>query len=52
MLPINDLFETIQGEAYKAGTPSLFVHLRACPVRCPWCDTQHIGSPIQSGGHR
>lgn len=41
MLPINEIFETIQGEACKAGTPSVFVRLQACPVRCPWCDTKH-----------
>lgn len=41
MLPINEIFETIQGEARKAGTPSVFVRLQACPVRCPWCDTKH-----------
>lgn len=41
MLAINEIFETIQGEACKAGTPSVFVRLQACPVRCPWCDTKH-----------
>lgn len=41
MLPINEIFETIQGEACKAGTPSVFVRLQTCPVRCPWCDTKH-----------
>lgn len=33
MLPINEIFETIQGEACKAGTPSVFVRFQACPVR-------------------
>lgn len=41
MLPINEMFETIQGEACKAGTPSVFVRFQTCPVRCPWCDTKH-----------
>jgi 7-carboxy-7-deazaguanine synthase len=41
VLPINEIFETIQGEACKAGTPSVFVRLQGCPVRCPWCDTKH-----------
>jgi 7-carboxy-7-deazaguanine synthase len=41
MLPINELFETVQGEATFTGTPSIFVRLQSCPVGCPWCDTKH-----------
>ncbi|KRQ03851.1 7-carboxy-7-deazaguanine synthase QueE [Bradyrhizobium manausense] len=41
MLPVNEIFETIQGEACKSGTPSVFLRLQACPVRCPWCDSKH-----------
>ncbi|ARU05656.1 7-carboxy-7-deazaguanine synthase QueE [Comamonas serinivorans] len=41
MLPINEVFETIQGEACMTGTPSVFLRLQACPVGCPWCDTKH-----------
>lgn len=41
MLPINEIFDTIQGEAYWTGTPSTFVRLQGCPVGCPWCDTKH-----------
>jgi 7-carboxy-7-deazaguanine synthase len=40
-LPINELFETIQGEATHAGRPSVFIRLQGCPVGCPWCDTKH-----------
>jgi 7-carboxy-7-deazaguanine synthase len=40
-LPINEIFETIQGEATWTGTPSIFVRLQGCPVGCPWCDTKH-----------
>lgn len=38
---INEIFETLQGEATFTGTPSIFVRLQGCPVGCPWCDTQH-----------
>lgn len=41
MLPVNEIFETIQGEASYTGTPSVFLRLQGCPVGCPWCDTKH-----------
>lgn len=40
-LPVNEVFETIQGEASFTGTPSVFVRLQGCPIGCPWCDTKH-----------
>jgi 7-carboxy-7-deazaguanine synthase len=39
--PINEIFQTIQGEGYFSGTPALFIRLQGCPVGCSWCDTQH-----------
>lgn len=41
MLPVNEIFESIQGEATFTGTPSLFIRLQGCPVGCGWCDTKH-----------
>lgn len=41
MLPINEIFSSIQGEGYFTGTPAVFVRLQFCPVGCPWCDTKH-----------
>lgn len=41
MLPLNELFETVQGEATYTGMPSVFVRLQGCDVGCPWCDTKH-----------
>src|SRR4051794_25490444 len=38
---VNEVFESIQGEARHAGTPSVFVRLQGCAVGCPWCDTKH-----------
>lgn len=38
---VNEVFQTIQGEASFTGTPSVFVRLQGCPVGCPWCDTKH-----------
>lgn len=40
-LPINEVFDTIQGEAYWTGMPSTFIRLQGCDVGCPWCDTKH-----------
>lgn len=39
--PINEIFESIQGEGSFTGVPSIFIRLQGCPVGCPWCDTQH-----------
>ena len=39
--PVNEVFQTIQGEGRFTGTPSVFLRLQGCPVGCPWCDTQH-----------
>lgn len=41
LYPVNEIFETIQGEGVYTGVPAIFVRLQGCPVGCPWCDTQH-----------
>lgn len=40
-LPVNEIFDTVQGEAFWTGTPALFIRLQGCDVGCPWCDTKH-----------
>ena len=40
MLPLSELFDTLQGEATWAGTPSTFVRLQGCDVGCAFCDTK------------
>lgn len=40
-LPVNEVFDTIQGEASFTGTPAVFIRLQGCAVGCPWCDTRH-----------
>lgn len=42
--PVNEIFQTLQGEATFTGTPSVFVRLQGCDVGCPWCDTKHTWS--------
>lgn len=41
LYPINEVFQTIQGEGIYTGVPAIFIRLQGCPVGCPWCDTQH-----------
>lgn len=39
--PINEIFQTLQGEGVFTGVPAIFVRLQCCPVGCSWCDTKH-----------
>ena len=39
--PLNELFQTLQGEGYFTGVPAIFIRLQGCPVGCSWCDTKH-----------
>lgn len=40
-LRVSEIFFSIQGEASRAGLPTVFVRLTGCPLRCTWCDTEH-----------
>ena len=40
-LPIAEAFTSIQGEGKRTGTPSFFIRLSGCNLRCTWCDTPH-----------
>ncbi len=37
-LSVNEIYSSIQGEGLLVGTPSLFIRLQGCNLRCPWCD--------------
>lgn len=47
--PINEMFQTLQGEGYFTGVPAIFIRLQGCPVGCAWCDTKHTWEKRGSG---
>ncbi len=36
---LNECYASIQGESSLVGTPTVFVRLYACNLRCAWCDS-------------
>ena len=43
ILQIKEIFHSLQGEGPFVGTPSIFIRLSGCNLRCPWCDTNFEG---------
>ena len=39
--PLNEIFESIQGEGKYVGARQLFIRLSGCPLSCYYCDTDH-----------
>ncbi len=40
-LRVAEIFASIQGEGRWAGTPSTFIRVSGCNLRCSWCDTPY-----------
>lgn len=41
-MKINEIFYSVQGEGFHAGTPAVFIRFSGCNLKCPFCDTNHF----------
>ncbi|MBC1889021.1 7-carboxy-7-deazaguanine synthase QueE [Listeria booriae] len=46
---IVEIFETMQGEGYNTGMPSVFIRFGRCNLDCPWCDTNYNEFVMMTG---
>jgi len=54
LLPVSEIFLSVQGEGIYVGTPSVFLRTYYCNLTCAWCDTKYTWlnqSNAQAGIH-
>lgn len=44
VIPISEIFYSIQGEGVNSGVPALFIRVSGCNLKCVWCDTKYAWS--------
>lgn len=44
---VNELFYSLQGEGYYAGTAAFFIRFSGCNLNCSFCDTTHLQPSIE-----
>lgn len=47
-MKVNEIFYSLQGEGYHAGTAAVFIRLSGCNLKCPFCDTDFSASEEMS----
>ena len=45
---VNEIFESIDGEGYHSGKPTVFFRVVGCNLRCVWCDSVYTFKPEES----
>ncbi len=46
---LSEHYASIQGESTLVGTPTVFIRLYSCNLRCVWCDSMYA---VEGGGYR
>jgi organic radical activating enzyme len=45
VLPLMELFYTLQGEGFHTGEAAVFIRIGGCDVGCKWCDVKESWDP-------